>query len=118
MKTSHICFNRVRFAMISAGIAVLACAGSGQLAWAAEPMRVSVSYADLNIESAPGLRLLYGRLQSAARRVCAPLDDGRQSLGNFPFHRCYETALNSAIADIDKPVLTAMHKSRRQVAGG
>ena len=113
MKTSHI-----RFAMISAAITVLACAGSGQSARAAEQMRVSVSYADLTIETAGGIRSLYGRLQSAARRVCAPLDDGRQSPGNFAFQRCYESALSSAVAGIDKPVLTAMHIGRRPAAGG
>jgi len=105
-------------ALISAGMAVLSFAGSAHLAWAADPMQVSVSYADLNMESAACLRSLYGRLQSAARRVCAPLDDGRQSSRNLPFVRCYDSALSSAVAQINKPVLTAMHNSRRQPAGG
>jgi UrcA family protein len=118
MKTSRICFNRVRVTMISAGIALLACGGTGGLAWAAEPIRVYVSYADLNLESAAGVRSLYGRLKSAAQRVCAPLDDGRYSPGNFGFQRCYQTALDSAVAKINRPVQTAMHNSRRQEAGG
>jgi UrcA family protein len=118
MKTSYIRFNLVRVAMISAGITLLACAGTGQLAWAGEPMQVSVSYADLNIHSAAGVRSLYVRLQSAARRVCTPLDDGRQSPRNLPFQRCYQTALNSAVAGVNEPVLTAMHNSRRPVPGG
>lgn len=118
MKTPQICFNRVRLTMISAGIALLACGGTGGLAWAAEPIQMNVSYADLNLESAAGVRSLYGRLKSAAQRVCAPLDDGRHGPRNFRFERCYRTALDSAVAKIDRPVLTAMHNSRRQEAGG
>jgi UrcA family protein len=117
MKTAQICLNRVRLTMISAGITLLAWGGTGGLAWAAEPIRVNVSYADLNLESAAGVRSLYGRLKSAALHVCAPLDDGRHSPRNFRFQRCYQIALDSAVAKIDRPVLTAMH-SRRQEAGG
>ncbi len=118
MKTAQICFNRVRLAMISAGIALLACGGTGGLAWAAEPIRVNVSYADLNLESPAAVSSLYGRLRSAAQRVCKPLDDGRYSPANFGFQRCYQTALDSAVAKINRPVLTAMHNSRRAEAGG
>jgi UrcA family protein len=110
MKTSHI--------LISAGIAVLACCGTGGLARAAEPIQVNVSYADLNLESAAGIQSLYGRLKFASQRVCAPWDDGRSSHANFVFQRCYQTALDSAVAKINRPVLTAMHNSRRQEAGG
>ena len=110
MKTSHI--------LISAGIALLTCGGTGGLAWAAEPIRVNVSYADLNLESAAAVRTLYGRLRSAAQRVCTPVDDGRYSPSNFAFQRCYQTALDSAVAKSNRPVLTAMHNSRRQEAGG
>jgi UrcA family protein len=117
MQTAQIRRNRVRFAMFSAAVAVLACAGTGH-AWAAEPMQVNISYADLNIESAAGVRSLHGRLKSAARHVCAPLDDGRNSPANFAFVRCYQAALDSAVAQIDRPVLTAMHNSHRHEAGG
>jgi UrcA family protein len=118
MKTPRICFNPARVAVISAGIAVLCCAGTGSLAWAAEPIRIDVSYADLNIESAAGVKSLYGRLRFAAQRVCAPLDDGRGIPGNFRYQNCYKTALDSAVGQINKPVLTAMHQSRGRVAGG
>jgi UrcA family protein len=118
MQTTQIRRNRVRLAMFSAAVAVLARAGTGQPAWGAEPMQVSISYADLNMESAAGLRSLYGRLKNAARHVCSPLDDGRHSPANFAFLRCYETALDSAVAKVNRPVLTAMHNSRRQEARG
>jgi UrcA family protein len=118
MKTTKIGFNRARLAMIAAGMAFLGCTGQGSPARAAEPIRVNVSYADLNMESPAGVRVLYVRLRSAARRVCAPLDDGRQTSGNFPYLRCYKTALDSAVVKINRPALTAMHENRQQTAGG
>ena len=118
MKTPHAYFNLARLAVISAGIAFFGCAGTGSLAWAAEPMQITISYADLNVESAAGVRSLYGRLRFAAQRVCAHLDDGRLSPPNIRYQSCYETALDSAVAKINEPVLTAMRSGRRQVAGG
>src|SRR5882757_4036839 len=120
MKTSLTRYDRTRLVMISAGIAILSLAGASNAAQAAdlESRQMSVSYADLNIESAAGLKVLYGRLQFAARRVCAPFDDGQHRTVNFHFRVCYRNALDSAVAKINKPTLTAMHSSARPVAGG
>ena len=59
----------------------------------------------------------YEPAKSAWAAVCAPLNVGRHSLRTFRFQRCYQIALDSAVAEINRPVLTAMH-SRRQEAGG
>jgi len=118
MKIPPICLNRVRLAVISAAIAILGCAGTGAPARADEPIRIDVSYADLNIKSAAGQRALYGRLKSAAQRACAPLDDGRHSPTSFRFQGCCQTALDSAVANINQPALTAMHSRSRKAAGG
>jgi UrcA family protein len=120
MKTSLTRYSRTRLVMISAGIAFLGLAGASNAAQPGDPesRRVSVSYADLNIESAAGLKVLYGRLQFAARRVCAPFDDGQHRTVNFHFRGCYSNALDSAVAKINKPALTAMHSSARPAADG
>jgi UrcA family protein len=118
MNTVKACRTRTHVVMVAGAIAILSLAGTGSLAWAAEPIRVHVSYADLNIQSAAGVRSLYGRLRSAAQKVCAPLDDGRYSPSNIAFQGCYRTALDSAVARFNSSTLTAMHARARQVAGG
>lgn len=120
MKTSLTRYNRTRLVMISAGIAFLGLAGASNAAQPGvlEPRQMSVSYADLNIESAAGLKVLYRRLQFAARRVCEPFDDGQRRTVNFHFRACYTNALDSAVAKINKPTLTAMHSSARPAVGG
>jgi len=120
MKTSLARYNLTRIVMISATIAFLSLAG---LCNAAQPdfrefLRMDVSYADLNIDSAAGVKVLYSRLRSAARRVCAPFDDGQQRAINFHFRACYKNALDSAVAQVNKPILTAMHARVQPAAGG
>ena len=63
MKTSKTHYTRIRIrtclglAMISAGIAVLglSAAGNGSQAYAGEPLHMTVSYADLNLQAAAGV---------------------------------------------------------------
>lgn len=118
MKTVNARRIRTHLVMVAGAIASFCIAGTGSLAWAAEPMRVVVSYEDLNTHSVAGVKSLYRRLRSAAQTVCAPLDDGRNSPSNFRFQGCYKAALDSAVAKINTPALTAMHASARLAAGG
>jgi UrcA family protein len=120
MKTSLTRYNRTRIVVISAGIAFLGLAGASNAAESdfRDSLRMTVSYADLNIESAAGVKALYGRLQFAARQVCAPFDDGQHRTVYFHFRVCYRNALDSAVAKINKPTLTAMHSSVWPAAGG
>jgi UrcA family protein len=120
MKTSLIRYNRPRILMISAAITFLSLMG---LCNAAQPdfresLRMNVSYADLNIDSPAGVKVLYSRLRSAARRVCAPFDDGQQRTINFHFRACVKNALDSAVAQVNKPTLSAMHARVWPAAGG
>ncbi len=120
MKTSFTRYNLTRIVMISATFAFVSFAG---LCNAAEPdshdaLRMDVSYADLNIDSAAGAKVLYGRLRSAAQRVCAPFDDGRQTTFNHHFQACLRNALDSAVAQVNRPTLTAMHSRVSPAAGG
>jgi UrcA family protein len=109
-----------RFVTLSAGIAFLGLAGATTAAQpdAFKPLQMSVSYADLNIASAAGAKALYNRLQFAALRVCAPFDDGQHRIVNFQFRSCYRNALDSAVAKINQPTLTAMHSRALPAAGG
>lgn len=113
-------YTRAHILMISATFTFVSLMG---LCNAAEPdlrdtLRMDVSYSDLNLDSAAGVKVLYSRLRSAARHVCVPFDDGQQRAINFHFHACFKNALDSAVAKINKPTLTAMHARERTTVGG
>jgi UrcA family protein len=94
----------------------LACTltGSGLCAATAaadEVDSVTVSYADLDLSKPAGVQILYGRIQAAARKVCSPLDDNRQLQRMQQWRDCYETAVADAVTTINRPTLTALHRS-------
>ena len=61
-------------AVISCGIALTTTAMADERD--GEPLRKVVSYAELNLNSEAGSRVLYGRLRMAATQVCAPFKGG------------------------------------------
>ncbi len=79
--------------------------------------KASVSYADLNLESEEGVRVLYRRLKRASSNLCSatpPRVAG--SLPNYyqPYNgaedrRCYREALSNAVDKIDNEDLTRIH---------
>jgi UrcA family protein len=72
---------------------------------------VDVHFADLDLTRTDGAAVLYQRLQGAARTVCASLD-ARDVASQMRFRGCVETAIGSAVAKVDRPLLTAYHKAR------
>ena len=87
---------------------------SFQLAHAAPPQDVhfiGVRFADLDLTGSEGAAVLYQRIEAAAKTVCASLD-GRDLASQMRFRGCSETAIGSAVAKVDRPILTAYHKAR------
>ena len=87
---------------------------SFQLAHAAPPQDVhfiGVRFADLDLTRSEGAAVLYQRIEAAAKTVCASLD-GRDLASQMRFRGCSETAIGSAVAKVDRPILTAYHKAR------
>ena len=88
---------------------------SSQLAHAAPPqdvLSVDVHFADLDLSRSEGAAVLYQRLEAAARTVCAPLDARTRDLATqMRFKGCVQTAIGSAVAKVDRPVLTAYYKA-------
>jgi len=69
----------------------------------------TVRYAELNLNTADGARVLFRRIKSAAAEVCEPLDD--PSLARHALWRkCYEHALADAVRQIDQPRVTALYQ--------
>lgn len=74
-------------------------------------LAITVSYADLNIASEAGARVLYARLQRASREAC----DVRSLTVAGSVRRvtqtqaCYREALSAAVEEIDSEALTKIH---------
>jgi UrcA family protein len=96
---------------LTAGLAVLALAGAAPAADAADPTQpptVVVSYDDLNIDSPQGARILFARIRNAATRVCGSLE-ARGPEAFSQFRKCYQQAMDAAVAQIDEPAVTALY---------
>ncbi len=79
--------------------------------------KASVSYADLNLESEEGVRVLYRRLKLASNKLCSATPP--RIAGSLPniylgkygqeTRQCYREALSNAVAKIDNEDLTRIH---------
>ena len=76
-----------------------------------ESTKVSVSYADLNLESEEGVRVLYRRLQHATKEVCSPksLKITLSPFVNYQVRGCYRHTLSDAVDKVDNEDLTHIH---------
>ena len=76
-----------------------------------EDGKVSVSYADLNLENEQSVRVLYGRLQRASKEVCGSgtLRHGGSVIMKSSGLRCYRKTLSNAVDKIDNEVLSRIY---------
>lgn len=75
------------------------------------PAAVAVRYTDLNLGTDAGNAALYARLESAARRVCAPSDI--RDLGQMAAAgACEHQAIARAVQDVHSPKLAAVYAAR------
>ena len=72
---------------------------------------VRVSYADLDIESKAGARVLYTRLKRASEEVCGikPHVINGSLAETLKARICYRDTLEASIEKIDSDALTAIH---------
>lgn len=106
--------------LMKSSIAVIIALGLGMplLASGAAPSQgdkgsVKVKFADLDIESKAGARVLYARLQQASRQACN-LQSYTQdrSLGHIAAAKdCYKGALEKAVGKIDSKALAEIHST-------
>lgn len=78
----------------------------------------AVSYADLDLSKPAGAQTLYKRIQKAARHVCGPTDQYTYVTPRKVFRECYEEAIAAAVAQVDRPSLTALHREQTRTASG
>lgn len=74
-----------------------------------------VSYADLDLNSAAGVRVLLHRLKWAAAEVCAPLE-GWELRQNRSWHACYAHALADGVRQVNHPMLTVLYHASVRTA--
>lgn len=92
-------------------IACAACAGTAQASEPGQPLTKTVTYGDLNLNSEQGAKALYARLRFAAKEVCAPLES--IEVERFMAWRaCVHHAVASAVEQINRPLVTAVHNRR------
>ena len=110
--------TRAQRRIVVGGVFALMLVGFWQTALAAAPTQigldsVTVSYADLNIHSNAGARVLYGRLQDASEAVCSV--ESYRELGSLSrvaaAESCYIQTLDEAVAEIDSAALRRLHSS-------
>ena len=77
----------------------------------------AVSYADLDLSKPAGAQTLYKRIKAAARVVCGPADH-YSYMTPKAFRECFETAIADAVAQVDRPSLTALHRVETRTARG
>lgn len=95
-------------------LSVFALGLSSQHTYAAPPRDVhfvKVHFSELDLTRSEGAAVLYRRLQVAAKTVCASLD-ARDLASQTRFKACVRSAVVSAVAKIDRPVLTTYFKAQ------
>jgi UrcA family protein len=77
----------------------------------AEVRAEKVSFSDLNLDHAAGVRTLLSRLRGAAKRVCAA-DDGTARLLNDGARVCMHASLERAVTEVNSPLVSAMFQKQ------
>ena len=104
MKRCHL---KTLSAILGAGLTLAPLA-----ALHAEPVQVTVSFADVNLSNPPGIATLYGRLQGAAHEVCGSEPQAREFTTHSAWSRCVGAALDNAVAQVPSAELAALHAKR------
>jgi UrcA family protein len=103
--------------VIAASLVMLSWAACSPQARAADDTVIGVkkvSYGDLNLETEAGARVLYRRLRRAAGEVCTSLESIDAVL-RAGWSACYHNAINSAVASVNKPRVTALHNQLNRI---
>jgi UrcA family protein len=76
---------------------------------------LTVNFRDVNLATVGGATTLYRRIEGAARFVCG--DRGRTIAELRDWQDCYRGAIAGAVATVNSPLLTSIHRSQRAAPG-
>ncbi len=77
----------------------------------AESRSVTVTFGDLDLRSAAGVKTLYTRLKTASRTVCSPAAS-RDLAAHRDWAICYSSALDTAVAETRSDPVAMLHTER------
>jgi UrcA family protein len=101
--------------LLAAGAAL---AGTGAQATAFDrPQTRIVRYGDLDLSTDRGIQTLYRRIEIAARAVCGEAERPDSLVPAAGFRRCIAEAIDSAVAKVSQPALTAYYERRARGRG-
>lgn len=96
-------FNHNKFTTVAATILGVAFLAAG--AQASEANSVTVRYSDLNLNTAAGAKVLYQRINSAAKQVCGDVDS-RQMQRAAVAKACMDQAIENSVRAVNNAQLT------------
>jgi UrcA family protein len=74
---------------------------------------VSVSYVTADVATAEGAQALYEHIQRAAKIACH--EPNIRELDQYRlYQKCFDRAMDAAVAKVDSSALTALHRNRTQ----
>ena len=100
-------------AALTACVIIGATATAHAAAAADAASSVQVNYRDLNLATEQGTQALYGRIVSAARKVCAP-SDIRVLVEVAAARACEAQAVAHAVRAVNNPRLAATYSAHRR----
>jgi UrcA family protein len=82
-----------------------------------DPPSIKVSYNELDLSKQAGAQKLYQRIKRAANTVCEESFSSMGPLRSVRHQReCEQKAIDNAVADVNRPLLSALWKRQTRVA--
>jgi UrcA family protein len=79
---------------------------------------MKVRFADLNLNTEEGARVLYGRIRAAAQKVCGTRSSVWDARRWQAWTDCYRATVDDAVGRINRPTLSAVHRIRATARPG
>jgi UrcA family protein len=114
MRNSPVSLGVLGTLAILAGVADLPAVADGRFV----EESLEVRYADLNLDKEAGVANLYTRLRNAAEQVCDSHYGPSPLFLSSSQRACVTAALEQAVANVDRPALTAYHAARSTSQAG
>ena len=105
------------FRTITSAFAALAIIAAAVAPASADPARhavsVRVSYADLDLSRIEGVKTLTARIENALNKACGRTQARVPQNVRRNIQACRKAGMETAVASIDAPLLTAFHADRQ-----
>jgi UrcA family protein len=73
---------------------------------------IKIKFSDLDFSQPEAAAVLYGRIEMGARLVCEDSASPWDARRSTTFQRCYTAVIEDAVARVNQPRLTALHREK------